>query len=61
LPKVLQGEPITPSSTQETTPQGLEEGSSDEHDTQEDPKKAEVLTQKMDIALSNLPVNQEKA
>jgi hypothetical protein len=38
----------------------LELGSSSEQDTQEHPKKDEVLTQKVDIALSNPPGNQEK-
>jgi hypothetical protein len=60
LPKLLQGEPITRSSTQEATPQGLELGSSSEQDTQEHPNKDEVLTQKVDIALSNPSSNQEK-
>jgi hypothetical protein len=39
----------------------LEAGSSSEQDTQIDLKKAEVLTQKMDTALSNPPGNQAKS
>jgi hypothetical protein len=61
LPKILQGEPHTSPSTQEVTTQGLEARSSSGQDTQEDPKKTEVLTQKVDIALSNPPGNQAKA
>jgi hypothetical protein len=36
----------------------LEAGSSSGHDTQEDPKKTEVSTQKVDTTLSNPPGNQ---
>jgi hypothetical protein len=39
----------------------LEAGSSSKQDTQEDPEKTEVLTQKVDTALSNPLGNQEKA
>jgi hypothetical protein len=39
----------------------LERGFSSKQDTQEDPKKTEVLTQKVDTALSNPPGNQAKA
>ena len=61
MPKVLQGEPQAPPSTQEPTTQGLEAGSSSEQETREDPKKTKVLTQKVDTTLLNPHGNQAKA
>jgi hypothetical protein len=60
LPKVLQGEPITPSSTQEATPQGLRQEVLTNRSTEENPKNVEVSMQKVETSLSNHQVLKQK-
>jgi hypothetical protein len=61
LPKVLQGESVAPSSTQETVPPGFETGSSSKQDTEENPKSTKVLMQKVEASSSNPLGTQAKA
>jgi hypothetical protein len=61
FPKVLQGESQISPLIQETATHGLEAGSSNRQCTHENLNKTEVLTQKVDTALSYPPGNQEKA
>jgi hypothetical protein len=61
LPKVLQGEIQTPSSTQEIETQGLETGSSSGQDTHKHLEKNDVSTQKANTTSPNSPSNQTKA
>jgi hypothetical protein len=46
LPKILQGESITPSSEQETIPPSFESKSQDKGTTEENPKNPEVSSQR---------------
>jgi hypothetical protein len=61
LLKVLQGESVATSPTQETVPLGFETGSSGKQDTEENPKSTEVLMQEVEASLSNPLGTQAKA
>jgi hypothetical protein len=52
FPKVLQGESIAPSSTQETVPPSFETGSYGEKETKENPKDTEVSIEKLEASVS---------
>jgi hypothetical protein len=61
LPKVLQGESVAPSSTQETVPPGFETGSSGGKETEENPKDIEVSIEKLEASVSTPLGPQAKA
>jgi hypothetical protein len=60
LPKVLQGETLTPPDTQQMKAQGLEMVSSSRQETLESLEKTEVLTQKGDTTTTNVAGDQDK-
>jgi hypothetical protein len=61
LPKVLQGDLVAPSYTQETIPPGFETGSSGGKETEENPKEVEVSIKKLEASISTPLCPQAKA